>query len=155
MQSRVDLLDVLAYDCGKLIFIRSGSAVLLSEFGEKPVDVGDVNALAANTLCSSEPEGSITVTTVYLDRDYVVDQVFWQHAALLSDRVAAQDLADELYSELPAARWRRPTRRHSRHPPEQTPLSRQCRRYSLNNTECSTSHACHTGCSPNVLCTTP
>ena len=64
------------YDCVKLIFVRNGSAILLSEFGEKPVSVGDVVALGANTLCGSEPEGSITVTTLYLDRDYVVDQVF-------------------------------------------------------------------------------
>lgn len=89
----------VAYDCVKLIFIRDGSAILLSEFGEKAVTVGDVVALAANTLCGSEPEGSITVTTLYLDRDYVIDQVFWQHAALLSDRWDAQDFADELYSE--------------------------------------------------------
>lgn len=89
----------IAYDCVKLIFVRSGSAILLSEFGEKPVTVGDVVALGANTLCGSEPEGAITVTTVYLDRDYTVDQVFWQHAALLADRWDAQDFADELYSE--------------------------------------------------------
>lgn len=56
-------------------------------------------ALGANTLCGSEPEGSITVTTLYLDRDYVIDQVFWQHAALLVDRLHAQDFAEELYSE--------------------------------------------------------
>lgn len=89
----------LAYDCVRLIFVRSGSAILLSEFGEKPVSVGDVVALGANTLCGCEPEGSITVTTLYLARDYVVDQVFWQHAALLSDRLDAQGFADELYSE--------------------------------------------------------
>lgn len=95
---RSEVLPV-AYDWVKLIFVRDGSAILLSEFGERPVAVGDVVALAANTLCGSEPEGSITVTTVYLDRDYVVDQVFWQHAALLADRLDAQDFADELYSE--------------------------------------------------------
>ncbi|MAY51024.1 MAG: AraC family transcriptional regulator [Microbacterium sp.] len=89
----------VAYDCVKLIFVRHGSAILLSEFGEKPVTVGDVVALGASTLCGSEPEGSITVTTLYLDRDYVIDQVFWQHAALLADRWDAQDFADELYSE--------------------------------------------------------
>lgn len=89
----------VAYDCVKLIFVRDGSAILLSEFGERPVSLGDVVALAANTLCSSEPEGSITVTTLYLDRDYIIDQVFWQHAALLSDRFDAHDFADELYSE--------------------------------------------------------
>ncbi|OSM44559.1 helix-turn-helix transcriptional regulator [Nesterenkonia sp. PF2B19] len=89
----------VAYDCVKLIFVRDGSAVLLSEFGEKPVRVGDVIALGASTLCGSEPEGSATVTTLYLDRDYVVDQIFWQHAALLSDRLDAKDLAEDLYSE--------------------------------------------------------
>jgi AraC-like DNA-binding protein len=89
----------VAYDCVKLIFVRDGSAILFSEFGEKPVKVGDVVALAANTLCGSDPEGSITVTTLYLDRDYIVDQVFWQHAALLADRLDAQGFTDELYSE--------------------------------------------------------
>ncbi|MFC5274128.1 helix-turn-helix domain-containing protein [Brachybacterium sacelli] len=89
----------VAYDCVKLIVVRAGSAILLSEFGEEPVTVGDVVALGANILCGSEPEGSITVTTLYLDRDYVIDQVFWQHATLLSDRWDARDFADELYSE--------------------------------------------------------
>ncbi len=92
-------IDPVAYDCVKLIFVRHGSAILLSEFGEQPVNTGDVIVLAANTLCGSEPEGSITVTTLYLDRDYVIDQVFWQHAALLADRLDAQDFAAELYSE--------------------------------------------------------
>lgn len=89
----------VAYDCVKLIFVRHGSAILLSEFGEKPVNVGDVIVLAATTLCGSEPESSITVTTLYLDRDYIIDQIFWQHATLLVDRLDAQSFADELYSE--------------------------------------------------------
>lgn len=89
----------MAHDWVKLIFVRHGSAILLSEFGQKPVAIGDVVTLAANTLCGSEPEGSITVTTLYLDRDYVIDQVFWQHATLLADRLDAQGFADELYSE--------------------------------------------------------
>nr|WP_255662376.1 AraC family transcriptional regulator [Sediminivirga luteola] len=89
----------VAYDCVKLIFVRYGSSILLSEFGERHVKVGDVIALAANTLCGSEPEGSITVTTLYLDRDYVTDQVFWQHAGLLTDRLDAQDFTAELYSD--------------------------------------------------------
>lgn len=89
----------VAHDCMKLIFVRSGSAMLLGEFGELPVKLGDAVALGANTLCGSEPEGSITVTTLCLDRDFVIDQVFWQHSAFLADRWEAQDLADELYSE--------------------------------------------------------
>lgn len=89
----------VAYDCVKLIFARAGSALLLSEFGERHLNVGDVAVIAANTLCGAEPEEWVTATTLYLDRDYVVDQVFWQHAAFLADRLHAQDFVDELYSE--------------------------------------------------------
>ncbi|GAA1553407.1 helix-turn-helix domain-containing protein [Brevibacterium picturae] len=92
-------LRPVAYDCVKLIFVRAGSAILLSEFGEQSVTVGDVVTLGANTLCGSEPDGFITATTLYLNRDYLVDQVFWQHAELLADRLHAQDFMDELYTE--------------------------------------------------------
>lgn len=44
-------------------------------------------------------KGAITVTALYLDRDYVIDQIFWQHMSLLTDRLDAQELAQELYSE--------------------------------------------------------
>lgn len=92
-------LAPVAYDCIKLIFVRSGSAILLSEFGERPVSVGDVVLLATNTLCGAEPEQWVTVTTLYLDRDYVVDQVFWQHAAILTDRLEAKDFIATRYAE--------------------------------------------------------
>ena len=89
----------MAYDCVKVIVVRSGSAILFSEFGQKPVNVGDAVILGANVLCGSEPEGHITVTTIYLDTDYVIDQVFWQHAGLLQDRLEAQVFAETVYSE--------------------------------------------------------
>lgn len=89
----------MAYDCAKLVFVRHGSAVVLSEFGKAPVTVGDVVLLGANTLCGGEPEGSVTVTTLYLDRDYTIDQVFWQYCDILTDRLDAQDFAEEVYSE--------------------------------------------------------
>ncbi len=89
----------VAYDCVKLIFVRAGSALLFSEFGERPIRVGDVVLLAANTLCGAEPEEWLTATTLYLDRDYVVDQVFWQHAAILADRLAAKDFLAARYAE--------------------------------------------------------
>lgn len=89
----------VAHDCVKVIVVRDGSAILFSEFGQKPVAVGDVVTLGANTLCGSEPEGYITVTTVYLDTDYVIDQVFWQHVGLVWDRLDAQHFAETLYAE--------------------------------------------------------
>ncbi|GAA1370052.1 MULTISPECIES: helix-turn-helix transcriptional regulator [Micrococcales] len=89
----------VAYDFVKLIVVRDGSAILFSEFGEHPINVGDVVLLAANTLCGSEPEGHITVSTIYADSDYVLDQLFWQHVDMLCDRLDTQDFADTIYTE--------------------------------------------------------
>lgn len=91
--------DPVAYDCVKLIFVRAGSALLFSEFGERLVRVGDAVLLAANTLCGAEPEEWVTVTTLYLNRDYVVDQVYWQYAAILADRLEAKDFIAARYAE--------------------------------------------------------
>lgn len=84
----------VAYDCIKLVFVRSGAATLCSEVGRRRVVAGDVVLLASNTLCGSEPRDSITVTTLYLDRDYLTDQVFWQLSAILRDRHEAGRLID-------------------------------------------------------------
>nr|WP_190247070.1 AraC family transcriptional regulator [Brevibacterium casei] len=89
----------VAYDCVKLIVVRSGSAILFSEFGERPVRPGDVVLLGANVLCGSEPEGHVTVTTIYADTDFLLDQLFWQHADVLRDRLDAQGFADTIYTE--------------------------------------------------------
>lgn len=89
----------VAYDCVKLIVIRSGSAFLFSEFGKKPVGPGDVVLLGANVLCGSEPEGHVTVTTIYADTDFLLDQLFWQYADILRDRLDAQGFADTIYTE--------------------------------------------------------
>lgn len=89
----------VAFDCVRVVVVRSGSAILFSEFGQKPVNVGDAVIVGANVLHGAEPEGHVTATTVYLDTDYVIDQVFWQHAALLQDRLEAQELAATVYSE--------------------------------------------------------
>ena len=89
----------LAFNCVTVTVVRAGSAILLSEFGQKPINVGDVTLLGANTLCGGEPEGQVTVTTICADTDYVIDQVFWQHVGLLQDRLDAQDLAATIYTE--------------------------------------------------------
>lgn len=89
----------IAYDCVKIIVVRAGGAVLFSEFGVRHINVGDVVVLAANTLCGAEPEGWVTTTTLYLDRDYVVDQVFWQYAAQFMDRLDAHRFLDAYYAE--------------------------------------------------------
>jgi AraC-like DNA-binding protein len=61
--------------------------------------LGDVVILGGNTLCGGEPEGHFTITTIYLDPDYMIDQVFWQYVAVLSDRLHAQQFAETIYTE--------------------------------------------------------
>lgn len=89
----------VSYDCVRLCFIRSGTAIFYSEFGTKPVKPGDVAMLAANTLCGCEPEGWVSMTTLFIDRDFAIDQVFWQYSFMLPDRLSAQDFANTLYAE--------------------------------------------------------
>lgn len=55
--------------------------------------------VCANTLCAAEPEDQCTVTIIYIDTDYLIDQVFWKHSAFLSDRFDARALAAKLYVE--------------------------------------------------------
>lgn len=83
----------------KFIVVRAGSALLFSEFGTRHINIGDVVILAANTLCGAEPESWVTTTILYLDRDYVIDQVFWQHSARFKDRHDASDFLNTSYAE--------------------------------------------------------
>lgn len=89
----------VAFDSVKFIIVRGGSARFFSEVGIHHINVGDVIVLAANTLCGAEPEGWVTTTTLYLDRDYVIDQVFWQYAARFKDRLDASAFLDANYAE--------------------------------------------------------
>ena len=100
-RSRCDHLpvDPVAFDCVKVIVVRAGAAVLFSEFGTRHVRLGDVVVLAANTLCGAEPEGWVTTTTLYLDRDYIVDLVFWQYAARFGTRDDASEFLEVHYAE--------------------------------------------------------
>lgn len=87
------------YDCVRIVAVREGTAILFSEFGLRPVRQGDVILLAANTFSGGEPDGNLTITTIYADTDYVLDQVYWQHAGLLRDRLATRDFAATIYTE--------------------------------------------------------
>ncbi|MGP9695114.1 helix-turn-helix transcriptional regulator [Brachybacterium sp. AOP25-B2-12] len=89
----------MVYDCLKVAFIRSGSAIVFSEFGHQPVSVGDAILLGPNVLFSTEPEEHVTLTAIYVDTDYALDQFFWQHSTVLHDRLDAQGFAEKVYSE--------------------------------------------------------
>lgn len=89
----------VAFDWVKVTVVRDGSAIAYSEFGQKHVNIGDVVVLGASTLCGWEPEGQVTITTIDFDPDYLIDQVFWQYADILHDRLDAEGFARTIYSE--------------------------------------------------------
>lgn len=92
-------VEPAAYGYVKLAVIRTGSAILCYQLGQRPVTVGDAVLLCANTLCAAEPEGRCAATVICIDTDYLIDQVFWQHVGILSDRFDARELAGKLYLE--------------------------------------------------------
>lgn len=89
----------IAYNCVKVMVVREGSAILSGQFGHAWVNAGDVVLLDANALCGGEPEGYVTVTTVYADPDYVLDQLRWQYAGLVRDRLDTQALTNGTCTE--------------------------------------------------------
>ncbi|SMX77787.1 Helix-turn-helix domain-containing protein [Brevibacterium aurantiacum] len=83
-----------AFDCVQLTVVRSGSAILFGEFGHRHLNIGNVALIAPSTLFGIEPESWATITTLYIDRDFLLDQIFWQHANHFSDRFDTQDFLD-------------------------------------------------------------
>lgn len=80
-------------------FVREGTTELFGEFGRRSVGVGNAVLVGPNVLCGSHPDGRFSYTAVTLDFDYAIDQLFWQHAEILSDRQDAEELAARLYPD--------------------------------------------------------
>lgn len=55
--SRRRPVESAAYDCVRIVVIRDGSALVRSQFGQRPITVGDALLLCANTLCAIEQVG--------------------------------------------------------------------------------------------------
>jgi AraC-like DNA-binding protein len=70
--------------------IRAGSAVIACNGQFKRVGSGDVVAFASGTSIGIEPHDSVTVSTVAIDRDWLIDIMFWRHARVFIDRLQAR-----------------------------------------------------------------
>lgn len=91
--------EATTFNCVRFIIVRDGSAILSGDFDQQPINVGDIALLGASVTCAAQPETRVTVTTVYLDADYAIDLFYWQHTALLLDRLEAQDVAATVFAE--------------------------------------------------------
>lgn len=74
-----------AFSHVRFLFLRHGSAIVFGPAGQQIVSTGDVLVLAPDTLLGGRPEGSVTITTVFTDLDYLLNQTYWQYASLVAD----------------------------------------------------------------------
>lgn len=88
-----------AHDCVMLLVVREGQRSSRASSSSSPSASETLCSLGANTLCGCVPERSITITTICLDTDYLVDQIFWQHTPLPSDRLHARQFAKTIYAD--------------------------------------------------------
>lgn len=73
-------VPAVAFDCVKLLLIRDGATVLVTEDGPTRAAKGDLVFLRTAVSCSGTPEESVTISTLYLDTDYLFELWFWQLA---------------------------------------------------------------------------
>lgn len=84
-----------AYDCVRVVVIRDGSVLPAGDVPPAPLSIGKAVLVAPHARFGYEPEGAATMTTLYIDTDYLIGHLFWQHLGALPDRDAARDLADQ------------------------------------------------------------
>lgn len=93
-------LEPRAYSCLRIVIVRDGSAFLHSKANAYPVNVGDIAVLGVDAAVGLEPEGRVTLTTLFLDIEYVSDLVFWHHPSSPPDRLEARRITDR-FSAVP------------------------------------------------------
>src|SRR5690625_4049531 len=91
-QSLRHFIKPATYSSVKLIIVRGGSVILSGEFGQRPLNVGEMLLIGANESCGTEPVGLVTVTTIYLDPVYATDLFYWLHTVFLLYRFVAHDI---------------------------------------------------------------
>ncbi|RGE16501.1 helix-turn-helix domain-containing protein [Leucobacter sp. wl10] len=72
--------------CVRYIFVRSGSAIVSSDKGDRSLLPGDLMILGPNLSCEKIPNSTVTLTTVYADFEYLADQLLWEMSTIFIDR---------------------------------------------------------------------
>lgn len=79
-------VPLVAFDCVKLLLIREGSTILTTESDTTFASEGDLVFLRTATLCGGTPEQTVTISTLYIDTDYLFELWVWQLTPIGHDR---------------------------------------------------------------------
>lgn len=98
----------VAFDCVKLLLIREGSTILRTGSETTFASEGDLVFLRTATVCGGMPEQTVTISTLYIDTDYLFELWVWQLAPIGHDResLRAYTMGHEF---LPPLTYLRPT----------------------------------------------
>lgn len=76
----------VAFDCVKLFLIREGSTILTTESDTTFASEGDLVCLRTATRCGGTPEQTVTISTLYIDTEYLFELWVWRLAPIGHDR---------------------------------------------------------------------
>jgi AraC family transcriptional regulator len=85
----------VVFDCVKLVLIRERSTILTTENDTTFASEGDLVFLRTATLCRGMPERTVTISTLYIDTDYLFELWVWQRAPINPSPLGAQPTGSE------------------------------------------------------------
>ena len=85
------------YDCVKFLLAREGSGTITGDWGERRFRMGDLMLVGSGLAIGGAPDGTATTSTIFADKDYVMDQVYWRYADVLQDRTAAETVMQRAF----------------------------------------------------------
>ena len=102
------MVEPVAYTCLRFMLVREGRLFVHSRHGTTHARPGMLVIVCAGTLCGAIPEPNATVTTAFVNLDYLLDQLTWRLNGLLRDRheaelIAAKAFRHNMWATIPAA----------------------------------------------------
>ena len=91
------MVEPVAYMCLRFMLVREGRLFVHSRHGTAHARPGMLVIVCAGTLCGAIPEPSATVTTAFVNLDYLLDQLTWRLNGLLRDRHEAELIAAKAF----------------------------------------------------------
>ncbi|QQT70808.1 helix-turn-helix transcriptional regulator [Brevibacterium casei] len=95
--SSTRVVEPVAYTCLRFMLVREGRLFVHSRHGTAHARPGMLVIVCAGTLCGAIPEPSATVTTAFVNLDYLLDQLTWRLNGLLRDRHEAELIAAKAF----------------------------------------------------------
>lgn len=78
---------------------RDGSVILCGHLDGVAVSSNACILIAPWVSLGFQPEGNVSITTLAVDTDYLIEHLYRQHLNVIPDRDAARDLAAKLYPD--------------------------------------------------------